>query len=143
MAAADKNITIKFIADGDKDLINAFKQLATAQAKYNNVSKGTTAQSTRLNSATTSLIAKLTAQQIAVSHFNDVPADPPREQQHDKDRVWPGDGIFDLRRYPQLIEETGYQGYLSLELFREDHWAGNPYDVVAEGYDKMLRVVNG
>ena len=60
--AADKNITIKFIADGDKDLINAFKQLATAQAKYNNVSKGTTAQSTRLNSATTSLIAKLTAQ---------------------------------------------------------------------------------
>ena len=88
-------------------------------------------------------IAKLTAQQIAVSHFNDVPADPPREQQHDKDRVWPGDGIFDLRRYLQLIEETGYQGYLSLELFREDHWAGNPYDVVAEGYDKMLRVVNG
>ena len=60
--AADKNITIKFIADGDKDLIDAFKQLATAQAKYNNVSKGTTAQSTRLNAATTSLIAKLTAQ---------------------------------------------------------------------------------
>ena len=60
--AADKNITIEFKAKGDKDLIDAFKQLATAQAKYNNVSKGTTAQSTRLNSATTSLIAKLTAQ---------------------------------------------------------------------------------
>ena len=62
MSAADKNITIEFKAKGDKDLIDAFKQLATAQAKYNNVSKATAAQSTRLNSATTSLIAKLTAQ---------------------------------------------------------------------------------
>lgn len=88
-------------------------------------------------------ISKLTGSQIAVSHFNDVPADPPREAQHDKDRVWPGDGIFDLQRYLQLITETGYEGYLSLELFREDHWADNPYDVASEGYDKMLAVVNG
>lgn len=88
-------------------------------------------------------ITKLTASQIAVSHFNDVPAEPSREVQHDKDRVWPGDGIFDLQRYLQLITETGYEGYLSLELFREDHWAGDPYSVVAEGYEKMLAVTSG
>lgn len=87
-------------------------------------------------------IAKLTAEQIAVSHFNDVPASPAREVQHDKDRVWPGDGIFDLQRYLELITETGYQGYLSLELFREDHWASDPYQVVAEGYEKMVAVLS-
>ena len=88
-------------------------------------------------------ISKLSASQIAVSHFNDVPAEPAREVQHDKDRVWPGDGVFDLRRYLQLINETGYESYLSLELFREDHWAADPYEVVAEGYEKMVAVVNG
>ena len=88
-------------------------------------------------------IAKLTAEQIAVSHFNDVPATPPRELQHDKDRVWPGDGLFDLHQYLRLITDTGYEGYLSLELFREDHWAGDPYKVVAEGYEKMVAVVTG
>ncbi len=88
-------------------------------------------------------ISRLHASQIAVSHFNDVPAEPAREVQHDKDRVWPGDGIFDLQRYLQLITETGYDGYLSLELFREDHWAADPYDVVAEGFDKMVAVVEG
>ena len=87
-------------------------------------------------------ISKLSASQIAVSHFNDVPAEPAREIQYDKDRVWPGDGCFDLSRYLQLISETGYESYLSLELFREDHWAADPYEVVAEGYEKMLAVVN-
>ena len=51
MAAADKNITIKFIADGDKDLINAFKQLATAQAKYNKESKATTGSAKKVNAS--------------------------------------------------------------------------------------------
>ena len=33
--AADKNITIKFLAAGDDKLITAFKNLATAQGKFN------------------------------------------------------------------------------------------------------------
>ena len=49
--AADKNITIKFIADGDKDLIDAFKQLATAQAKYNKESKTTTSSAKKVNAS--------------------------------------------------------------------------------------------
>ena len=86
-------------------------------------------------------IAKLTADQIAISHFNDVPPDPPREQQHDPDRVMPGDGIFDLRRYLELLLATGYQGFLSLELFREDLWERNPREVAREGLEKMRQVV--
>ena len=33
------NITIKFIADGDKELIKAFKDLANAQNKFNKATK--------------------------------------------------------------------------------------------------------
>lgn len=86
-------------------------------------------------------IAKLTANQVAVSHFNDVVDKPPRAQQHDKDRVMPGDGIFDLKRYVELLTQIGYDGFLSLELFREDLWQQDPREVARVGLDKMKSVV--
>ncbi len=88
-------------------------------------------------------VAKLRAEQIAVSHFNDVVNSVPREQQGDGDRVMPGDGTFDLRRYCELLSGTGYGGYLSLELFREDLWARDPREVVRIGLEKMREVVEG
>ena len=86
-------------------------------------------------------IAKLRPQQIAISHFDDCPADVPQEIQHDEHRVMPGEGIFDLQRYLNLLREIGYCEYLSLELFREDLWAGDPLEVVRIGLEKMRAVV--
>ena len=88
-------------------------------------------------------LAKLAARQIAVSHFNDGPATPARELQHDKDRVMPGDGEFDLSRYVDLLRQIGYNRFLSLELFREDLWAQDPLEVARVGLDKMRSVVEG
>ena len=86
-------------------------------------------------------ITKLKSEQIAISHFNDAPPSPPREQQHDSDRVWPGEGHLDLRHYLDLLISTGYNGWLSLELFREDLWAHDPREVARTGYAKMREVV--
>jgi len=86
-------------------------------------------------------ISKLRGKQIAISHFNDAPALPPREQQHDADRVWPGEGQLDLRRYLTLLEQTGYQGWLSLELFREDLWRQDPFEVARVGRETLQRVL--
>ncbi|MEE2686024.1 MAG: sugar phosphate isomerase/epimerase family protein [Planctomycetota bacterium] len=86
-------------------------------------------------------ISLLAESQIAVSHFNDVPAEPPREIQHDKDRVMPGDGEFDLGRYLALLLATGYDRYLSLELFREDLWQQDPLEVARQGMEKTRQVV--
>lgn len=88
-------------------------------------------------------LVKLTGRQIAVSHFNDVPVTPARELQHDKDRVMPGDGQFDLRRYLDLLRQIGYNRFLSLELFREDLWAQDPVEVARAGLEKMRSVVEG
>jgi sugar phosphate isomerase/epimerase len=85
-------------------------------------------------------IALLRAEQIAVAHFNDTPITPPREQQHDRDRVWPGDGQLDLRRYLALLRQIGYDGWLSLELFREDLWQRDPLEVARIGLEKMRAV---
>ena len=88
-------------------------------------------------------IAKLTASQIAISHFNDATAEPPREVQHDADRVMPGDGDLDLQRYCQLLAETGYDSWLSLELFREDLWQQDPLEVAKMGLEKMQVYLSG
>jgi sugar phosphate isomerase/epimerase len=82
-------------------------------------------------------IARLRPEQIAVSHFNDAPADPPRETQRDPDRVLPGEGVIDLKRYCDLLRQIGYDRCLSLELFREDLWQQDPAEVARIGLAKM------
>ena len=82
-------------------------------------------------------ILKLKSGQVAISHFNDTPDTPSREEQHDHNRVMPGEGHLDLARYCALLREIGYDGWLSLELFNEKHWAENPDEVARLGLEKL------
>ena len=88
-------------------------------------------------------IARLKSEQIAISHFNDSPADPAANSQQDSDRVLPGDGVVDLRFYCDQLTAIGYDRYLSLELFREDLWAKDPLEVATLGLRKMIDVAEG
>ncbi len=88
-------------------------------------------------------IAKLQGDQIAISHFNDTPASPPRVEQHDHSRVLPGEGHLDLKRYLDLLRQVGYRHWLSLELFREDLWSRDPREVAKLGLEKMRHVAEG
>jgi 2-keto-myo-inositol isomerase len=85
----------------------------------------------------------LAPREIGILHFNDAPASPPRDQQHDPDRVLPGDGQLDLRRFVQIAREIGYRGALSLELFNEELWRLAPLEVARLGLSKMRAVVEG
>lgn len=86
-------------------------------------------------------IGRLNPDQIAIFHFNDAPAHPPRDEQHDPDRVLPGDGHLDLKRLVSLLRQIGYDRWLSLELFREDLWSRDPREVARLGLEKMRAVV--
>ncbi len=86
-------------------------------------------------------IGQLQASQIAISHFNDSPAFPPRELQQDSDRVMPGEGIVDLQRYCDLLRQVGYNGWLSLELFNRSLLAQDPAEVARTGLEKIRTVV--
>mgnify|MGYP000008796084 CR=1 FL=1 len=88
-------------------------------------------------------LTKLRPAQIAMSHFNDTPATPPREQQHDHHRVLPGDGHLDLKRWVALLKQIGYDGWLSLELFNETLWRQNPREVAKIGLEKMRAIAEG
>jgi 2-keto-myo-inositol isomerase len=86
-------------------------------------------------------ITKIPGERIAIFHFNDAPANPPREQQHDRNRVYPGDGHLDLKHMVQLVRGTGYRGCISLELFNEALWQQDPLEVARVGLEKMRAIV--
>lgn len=77
---------------------------------------------------------------IAIFHFNDAP-DMPRETQTDADRVYPGDGILDLKAMLTILKKSGYQGTISLELFNPGLWEQDPLTVARTGLEKMRRVL--
>lgn len=87
-----------------------------------------------------SSLALLRGDQIAISHFNDSPASPPREQQHDHSRVLPGEGHVDLKQWVTLLKQIGYRSWLSLELFNEKLWAQDPREVCKVGLEKMKAI---
>jgi len=74
---------------------------------------------------------------IAVFHVNDAPANIPREQQRDADRVLPGDGILPLEETARRLKAKGYRGALSLELFNPSLWQRDLLDVAKEGLERM------
>jgi 2-keto-myo-inositol isomerase len=74
---------------------------------------------------------------IASFHWNDVPDTPPPGQMGDKDRIFPGDGILPLDQALRDLYFIGYQGPLSLELFRREHYRMDPLEVCRQGVEKM------
>jgi sugar phosphate isomerase/epimerase len=65
-------------------------------------------------------------------HFEDVPADPPRELQGQPHRVFPGEGIAPLRRIVELLKRKKYAGAASLEMFNPAIQAMDPYQVATK-----------
>ena len=74
---------------------------------------------------------------ISCFHWNDAPAEPPREKQTDADRVYPGDGILDLKSVAEQLRRKPFRGVLSLELFNRTYWQQDLKQVAATGLEKM------
>ncbi len=57
--------------------------------------------------------------ELAHLHFEDVPADPPREMlQSQQHRAFPGEGSAPLRRIIEVLKRKRYAGPASLEIFQ-------------------------
>src|SRR5690606_38561697 len=78
---------------------------------------------------------------VEVFHLNDYPGDIPREQQEDKHRVYPGDGVAPMGQLLTDIGNMGGSKVLSLELFNPDYWKQDPLLVAQTGLKKMKEQV--
>lgn len=83
----------------------------------------------------------LSPRAIHVFHFNDYPANPPREKLTDADRVYPGDGTAPLETLLRDLAEGGFRVMLSLELFNRQYWSQDAQTVARTGFEKMNALV--
>jgi len=78
---------------------------------------------------------------VEVFHLNDYVDTIPREQQKDKDRVYPGDGAAPLRQVLTDLAAMGGTKVLSLELFNPSYWQQPAQTVADTGLAKMKAAV--
>lgn len=78
---------------------------------------------------------------ISHYHIDDASPDKPLGTQTDPDRVMPGDGSLDLAAEIALLNEKGYHGTVSLELFNKDLWAKDPREVLKLGIERMRELM--
>ena len=88
-------------------------------------------------------LSLLNGKAIAMFHVNDYPANPPREQQQDRHRIYCGDGVAPLSKIFQMLRDIGYEGSLSFEVFNQEYWAtDDPLLVAKTGLEKLNAVLN-
>ncbi len=76
-----------------------------------------------------------------VFHINDYPANPPRDEISDRDRVYPGDGVAPLPQILRDLAGAGGHTVLSLELFNPDYYKQDPLEVARTGLAKTKAAV--
>ncbi len=86
-------------------------------------------------------LALLNGTAIQVFHMNDYPDSPPRAAINDSDRVYPGDGIAPLPKILRTLQDIGFNGHLSIELFNPAYWKQDPQMVARTALDKLKAVV--
>ncbi|HIF06520.1 MAG TPA: sugar phosphate isomerase/epimerase [Gemmatimonadetes bacterium] len=69
--------------------------------------------------------------ELAHAHFQDL-LDEPKELTNNNYRLIPGDGVAPLVAILQKLAEKGYDGALSVELFRQELVRGDPFQVASE-----------
>ena len=74
---------------------------------------------------------------IEIFHMNDYVLTVPREQQADKDRVYPGDGAAPMKQILTDLAQMGGTKVLSLELFNPEYYKQDPLLVAKTGLEKM------
>ena len=82
-------------------------------------------------------IANLPLDWISHYHIDDASPDVPRFEQLDSDRVMVGDGVIDLASELALLNEKGYDKWLSLELFSQDWWKRDPLETAKIGCERV------
>jgi 2-keto-myo-inositol isomerase len=71
-------------------------------------------------------------------HLNDMPDKPADLTHRDFDRVLPGEGVLDLREIITTLEQGGYDGFFSIELFNADLWRLPAKEAARRCYESLL-----
>jgi sugar phosphate isomerase/epimerase len=92
---------------------------------------------------TSSKLEHLTPENVALirhCHFNDMRAVPGDFANCNEDRVLPGEGILPLREMVRRLEDGGYRGTYSLEMFNHELWGQPVAEAAARCYASLAKL---
>lgn len=78
---------------------------------------------------------------LFVVHVNDC-ENLPREKLTDKNRLYCGLGVIPLVEILDKLKRLGYDGYLSVELFRDEYWKRDPKTINRESMMTLREVMS-
>lgn len=73
----------------------------------------------------------LDPKKLFIFHINDA-EDLPKEHLTDAQRLYPGTGILPLNEMKEHFDKIGYDRMVSIEIFRPEYWAQDPFEVAAK-----------
>ncbi len=85
-------------------------------------------------------IRAVDAKKLAIFHINDV-EEMPKDKIEDANRLFPGDGVIPLKEIIAAVRGIGYDGVASVEIFRPEFWARDPFAVAKEAREKTKVVL--
>ncbi len=77
---------------------------------------------------------------LFMMHINDC-ENLPRENLSDKNRLYCGLGVIPLVEILRKLKHLYYQGYLSVEIFREEYWRRDPLTISRESLETLRNVI--
>ena len=86
--------------------------------------------------STWAMLDGLDPKQLFIVHLDDAEGRP-RGTLQDAHRLLPGDGVIPLRDLVERIEDLGYDGPWSIELFRPEYYAWDPVRLARVSREKM------
>ncbi len=84
-------------------------------------------------------IREVDPERLVVLHINDV-EDVAKPDITDGHRLYPGEGVIPLQDILGAVRTIGWDGVLSVELFREEYWQQDPLAVAREAKARTVAV---
>ncbi|MFX1297359.1 MAG: TIM barrel protein, partial [Promethearchaeota archaeon] len=73
-------------------------------------------------------------------HINDAIEKPFKELQ-DSNRILPCHGFFNLEMFVNKLKSIGYNKWISLELFNQELWEKDPYQVANDAMKSLKKLL--
>ena len=85
-------------------------------------------------------VKSIPAEKLLLVHVSDC-ENRPKDELENTHRLYPGEGVIPLRDYLGALKETGYEGFLSIEIFRPDHWKDSQEGIIKNAKEPLDAVL--
>jgi 2-keto-myo-inositol isomerase len=85
-------------------------------------------------------LARVAIDKLFVVHLNGC-EDVPKAALTDAHRLFPGEGVIPIEEILRPLHAAGFDGTMSIEIFRPEYWERDPREVAREARAKAVRVL--